>query len=71
MDEPEDLDADIENADWVKTTWDLPPYKSPDFMSLVPPDQLDSFRKTPAYAAGVASGLICDDEWVGDYVGTD
>lgn len=60
------IDADIANADWTKQSWDLPPYKSPEFMALVP--DLDQFRKTPAYNHAVESGLIMDDEWMADHV---
>lgn len=59
-------DADPEGADWTKTTWDLPPYMSPEFLQLVP--DLDTFRKSTTYAKAVAAGLIVDDEWVGDSV---
>lgn len=59
-------DADLVNSDWTKTTWDLPAYKSPEFMEIV--NDLDIFRKTPAYAAAVEQGLIMDDDWVADYV---
>ena len=65
-DEVFELDADLESADWTKSTWDLPPYRSADFMAIEP--DLEAFRKLPIYAAAVASGLILDDEWVGDYV---
>lgn len=59
-------DADLENADWNKQAWDLPPYKSEEFLALYP--DLDSFRKLPVYQHAVAAGLIHDDEWVADYV---
>lgn len=58
-------DADSVNADWTKATWDLPPYRSPEFMENFP--DLDAFRKTPAYTFAVAEGLIHDDEWVADW----
>ena len=63
------LDVDLESADWTKTAWDLPAYKSAEFFEQVGHD-LDSFRKLPVYAAAVKQGLIHDDEWVGDYVDT-
>lgn len=63
-------DADLVNADWTKTAWDLPPYKSAEFYATVTED-LDSFRKLPVYAAAVASGLIYDDEWVADWIDTE
>lgn len=61
-------DAELESADWTKTTWDLPPYKSAGFFQVVEPEDLDAFRALPVYAAAVRDGLIFDDEWVGDYV---
>ena len=58
------LDADSESADWTKQSWDLPPYRSAEFMSLFP--DLDAFRKLPVYQYAVESGLILDDEWLAD-----
>lgn len=55
-------DADIESADWTKQSWDLPPYKSPEFLIVVP--DLEAFRKLPVYKHAVQNGLIMDDEWV-------
>lgn len=67
-----DADADLADADWTKTTWDLPAYKSREFFDQIGGvDNLDSFRKLPVYAAAVAQGLIYDDEWVADYVETE
>jgi|SRR5882724_1054042 len=63
-----DLDESLENADWIKQAWDLPPYKSAEFFKVVPLDKLAAFRVLPVYQAAVAKGLIHDDEWVGDYV---
>ena len=60
------LDDTDDNADWTKQTWDLPPYMSPEFLSIV--TDLDAFRKSPTYKHAVAKGLILDDEWVGDSV---
>jgi len=62
------LDDSIANADWTKQSRDLPPYKSAEFLSIFPPEELDMFRALPVYQAAVAHGLIHDDEWVGDYV---
>jgi hypothetical protein len=66
--EPEtvSIDADLASADWTKQSWDLPPYKSPEFMALFP--DLASFRKSPVYNHAVAAGLIMDDEWMADHV---
>lgn len=62
-------DSDLEGADWIKAgpdAWDLPPYKSTEFMASHP--DLESFRQTPVYKAAVAHGLIMDDEWMADHV---
>jgi hypothetical protein len=56
------LDKSPRNRDWVKQTWDLPPYKSDEFL-LVFPD-LKKFRKLPVYQFAVKNGLIKNDEWV-------
>lgn len=56
------LDDDIESADWTKQSWDLPPYKSPEFLTQFP--DIDAFRRLPAYQHAVSKGLIRDDEWV-------
>jgi hypothetical protein len=58
---PFNVDADLDNADWLKTTWDLPPYKSPEFMRVV--HDLDAFRKLPVYRHAVRAGLIVNDQW--------
>lgn len=62
-------DADTENADWTKQSWDFPPYKSAEFLAQIGgPDNLDAFRKSPAYRGAVDTGLIHDDEWLADWV---
>jgi hypothetical protein len=62
------VDADTENADWIKVGWDFPPYKSAEFLDLIGgPDRLPEFRKTPAYKAAVDRGIIHDDEWLLDW----
>jgi hypothetical protein len=58
-----DVDADQADADWTKTAWDLPPYKSPEFMRLV--RNLAHFKTLPVYRHAVKAGLIADDLWVG------
>lgn len=63
-----DLDEDLDNADWTKTAWDLPPYKSKEFFEQISIEDLPAFRKRPVYAAAVANGLIYDDEWVADWI---
>lgn len=56
------IDSDLKNADWLKTTWDLPPYKSKEFLSVFP--DLKKFRKLPVYKNAVENGLIKNDVWV-------
>ncbi|HOF88068.1 MAG TPA: hypothetical protein PLZ36_08210 [Armatimonadota bacterium] len=60
------IDHNANNADWSKRTWDLPAYKSPEFMALVGGDAgLPHFRTLPVYRFAVQRGLIADDEWAG------
>jgi hypothetical protein len=60
------IDEDIENADWTKSAWDLPPYMSPEFCQLFNSmEQLEQFKTTTTYKNAVANGLIHDDEWAG------
>jgi hypothetical protein len=61
-------DADIENADWSKKSWDFPPYRSAEFFDAIGGvDKLEDFKTSPAYKMAVARGLIHDDEWVLDW----
>ena len=60
-------DADLRNADWTKATWDLPPYKSPEFMALLQRlgITLAKFKTLPVfqfsqYAKGNGSAKITD-----------
>ncbi len=62
-----DLDDTLDNADWLKRAWDLPPYGSKEFFNVVPIADLPAFRQLPVYRNAVARGLIHDDEWVGDW----
>lgn len=59
------IDEIPENQDWIKIGWDLPPYKSKEFLKLIPLHQLEEFRKLPIYKFAVRNGLIKDDKWVG------
>lgn len=59
------FDDTIENADWLKQSWDLPPYKSAEFLSIF--SDLEKFRTLPVYTYAVAHGLIRNDQWVGSY----
>lgn len=57
------------NQDWTKAArgkiaWDLPPYKSNRFYNGLF-TSLATFRKLPVYKQAVKSGLIKNDEWVG------
>ena len=58
-------DAELENADWTKRTWDLPPYRSDEFMAYLKATgrTLKAFKKTPVYRHAVEKGLIVNDEW--------
>jgi len=58
------LDKEAGGQDWAKQTWDLPAYKSDEFL-LVFPD-LKKFRKLPVYQFAVKNGLIKEDEWVSE-----
>ncbi len=57
------VDSDLENADWSKQAWDLPPYKSKEFNEVV--TDLEAFKKQPVYTNAVKNGLIVNDEWAG------
>ncbi len=62
-------DADLENSDWTKTSWDLPPYMSREFLEMMGPDfDQAHFKTTPVYKHAVEQGLIHDDEWVDDSI---
>jgi len=62
------IDAQLHNADWTKQSWDLPPYKSEEFMEHLENTgmTLEHFRTLPVYEFAVDNGLIVDDEWVGE-----
>lgn len=61
------IDADINNADWTKRTWDLPAYKSKEFMDFLKGtgSTLEEFRLLPVYRHAVKNGLIVNDCWIG------
>lgn len=48
---PLNIDAILENADWTKQTWDLPPIDSQEFKDLLKSwgITMDEFKKLPAY----------------------
>lgn len=64
-------DEDEMNADWTKQHWDLPPYKSEEFMSFFARSgmTLEQFRKLPVYKFAVKRKLIVNDEWAGNEEG--
>lgn len=52
------IDSLIENADWTKTKWDLPKYKSKEFFELLKLSKmtLTQFKKLPIYKAAKNRG---------------
>ena len=54
------IDAIIENADWTKTKWDLPKYKSEEFYRVLKSMKmtLAQFKKLPVYKFNLANGTI-------------
>jgi len=54
------IDAILENADWTKQSWDLPEYKSKEFMDWLKFSgmTLESFKKLPVYKLNILSGNI-------------
>lgn len=44
------IDADLDNADWTKRTWDLP-YKSEEELKEDLGDEYENFTKLPVYRA--------------------
>jgi len=54
------IDAITENADWTKQTWDLPEYKSKEFMDWLKFSgmTLAQFKKLPVYKFNLANGTI-------------
>ena len=51
MPETPNIDANLENADWTKMTWDLPKYKSKEFNEWLSQSgmTLTEFKKLPVY----------------------
>ena len=54
------IDADLSNADWTKQSWDLPEYKSKEFMDWLKFSgmTLEQFKKLPVYKLNIANGNI-------------
>jgi hypothetical protein len=54
------IDANLENADWTKRTWDLPEYKSDEFYRLLKSMNmtLEQFKKLPVYKWNLKAGNI-------------
>lgn len=53
-------DEAVDNADWTKQIWDLPKYKSKEFMSWLKRSgmTLKQFRRLPVYKFNLANGTI-------------
>ncbi len=62
-----EADAILDNADWLKQTWLLPPYKSKEFNQHLASIgmTLAQFKKLPLYASAVGQGIIVKDKWAG------
>jgi hypothetical protein len=54
-------------ADWLKTRWSLPPYRTSAFFSEIEETGLTlaMFQKRQMYLSAVRTGLIVDDKWTG------
>lgn len=54
------IDADLNNADWTKMSWDLPKYKSKEFMDFLKSSgiTLEQFKKLPVYKYNIKNGNI-------------
>ena len=54
------IDAILDNADWTKQSWDLPKYKSKEFMDWLKFSgmTLAHFKKLPVYKMNILSGNI-------------
>ncbi len=63
--EPLNIDQG-QNADWTKQTWDLPPYKSKEFMTFLEraKQTLEQFKQLLVYKKAVRKGRIKNDKWV-------
>lgn len=61
------VDENLNNADWIKLSWNLPIYKSEQFYRFIKVKKMniEQFRKLPVYKNAVIEGLIKNDEWVG------
>ncbi len=64
-DKPLNIDEG-DNADWCKQSWDLPPYKSPEFMKHLQHARqtLEQFKQLLVYKLAVTKGRIKNDRWV-------
>ena len=53
-----DVDADLENADWAKHTFDVIPTTKKEFLAVLDWSGITvaQFKKLPAYRAAVAKG---------------
>lgn len=57
------LDEDLENSDWVKRSWDLPPFGSDEFNQFLEStgQTLEHFKTLPVYKWAVERGEIKED----------
>jgi hypothetical protein len=55
----------VGDDDWLRKSWDLPPYKSKEFTSQLKfmGLTLAQFKKLAVYKNAVEQGLIVDDKW--------
>ena len=57
------IDENIEDADWIKQTWDLPEYGSKEFQKYLKfsGKTLEQFKKLPVYKMAVKKGVIKEE----------
>lgn len=62
-----EVDALEENADWLRSVWTGPPYRSEKFLADLKAAglTLGKFKKMPKYRFAVRNGLIKNDRWTG------
>jgi len=57
------IDANLEDADWTKRTWDLPKFGSDEFNQFLKDSNqtLEQFKKLPIYKWAVKRGEIKEE----------
>ncbi len=60
------IDADPKRADWLRSRWHLPKYKSKAFYRALEDSgtTLAEFKRMPIYQFAVEQGRIRNDKWV-------